>query len=211
LAETLQSVLAQTYALTEVIVVDDGSSDGSAQLAESFGPPVRVIRCPHRGIGATRQEGVAAAVGELIAMNDADDLWHPDKLGRQVTRVEQHPEADGSLVTAENFWEAGMAAEEAQYRALGRLRTTHVFAALLAHRNVFETVPLDVTCVSAEGVDWFTRAAEAGLRFDVVTDVLVHRRMHPGSTTHTGATYDSYLDVVGAALHRRRAASASPD
>jgi glycosyltransferase involved in cell wall biosynthesis len=78
LRETLKSVLAQTYPPLEMIVVDDGSTDDSAAIAESFGPPVRVIRQRNAGTAAARNAGLALAQGEYIHFLDADDLVAPD-------------------------------------------------------------------------------------------------------------------------------------
>jgi len=206
LAETLRSVLAQRHPPVEVIVVDDGSTDASADLAEAFGGPVRVIRRRNRGAAAARHVGIAAARGELIAMVDADDLWHPDKLARQVERFAQRPELDVSLVVAENFWEEGLAAEEARYRAHNRVRATHSFTSILARRSTFLEVPIDVAMTRTDCVEWFIRAAEAGVRIDVISDVLVYRRMHAASLSHAHPT-DQYLHLIKATLDRRRAAA----
>jgi glycosyltransferase involved in cell wall biosynthesis len=84
LAETLASVLHQTYRPHEIIVVDDGSTDKSASIAESFGPSVRVIRQENQGESVARNRGWAEARGEWIAWLDADDLWVPTKLERQM-------------------------------------------------------------------------------------------------------------------------------
>jgi GT2 family glycosyltransferase len=83
LRETLASVTRQTYPADEVIVVDDGSTDGSAAIAEAFGPPVCVVRQPNQGESAARNRGIALARGEWVALLDADDLWEPTKLARQ--------------------------------------------------------------------------------------------------------------------------------
>jgi len=78
IASAIESVLAQTYAIAEVIVVDDGSSDCSAEIAGSY-PQVRVIRQPNRGVGAARNAGIEAATSEWIAFLDSDDAWVPRK------------------------------------------------------------------------------------------------------------------------------------
>jgi glycosyltransferase involved in cell wall biosynthesis len=84
LRATLGSVLAQTHLSCEVIVVDDGSTDDSAGVAESFGPPVRVIRQPNQGESVARNRGIDEAQGEWIAFLDADDVWLPEKTERQL-------------------------------------------------------------------------------------------------------------------------------
>ena len=90
---TLASVLAQDLTEHEVIVVDDGSADSTAQIAARFGPPVHVIGGPRRGVSEARNEGVRRARGEYIAFLDHDDLWEPSKLRRQVEIMESNPEA----------------------------------------------------------------------------------------------------------------------
>lgn len=80
LRETILSALHQTHTPLEVIVVDDGSSDGSSAIAESFGAPVKVIRQPNRGESVARNRGMDIAQGHWTALLDADDVWLPDKL-----------------------------------------------------------------------------------------------------------------------------------
>ena len=90
LAEAIQSVLDQTFTLSEVIVVDDGSMDNSAAVAKSFGPPVRLLQNPRRMERSwSRNRGVRESRGDLIALLDADDIWLPHKLERQVPLFQQ--------------------------------------------------------------------------------------------------------------------------
>jgi glycosyltransferase involved in cell wall biosynthesis len=84
LRETLESVLQQTHPALEVIVVDDGSTDDSAAIAESYGPPVRVIRQQNQGESVARNRGIDEARGEWVAFLDADDVWISEKLERQL-------------------------------------------------------------------------------------------------------------------------------
>jgi glycosyltransferase involved in cell wall biosynthesis len=94
LAEAIGSALAQTYSPTEVIVVDDGSTDPrTAETARSYGSRVRLITRENGGVAAARQTGVEAARGALIALLDQDDRWLPRKLEAQVGDLERHPHA----------------------------------------------------------------------------------------------------------------------
>lgn len=93
LTATLESVLAQTYPRLEVIVVDDGSTDGTAAILEEFRGRVTVIRQENGGIAKARNTGMARAQGELVAWMDQDDLCRPERIALQVAAMQAHPEA----------------------------------------------------------------------------------------------------------------------
>jgi hypothetical protein len=93
--EAIGSVLAQTYRDFEIVVCDDGSTDDTAARVAAFGPPVRYLRLDPTGRpGPTRNRGTDAARGDLVAFLDDDDLWEPEKLARQVDRIDRDPEVD---------------------------------------------------------------------------------------------------------------------
>ena len=91
IAETIRSVLAQTMRDLEVVVVDDGSTDRGAEIVRSFGEPVRYLFQENAGVAAARNAGIAAARGEYIAFLDADDVWVPEKLERQLAELRRDP------------------------------------------------------------------------------------------------------------------------
>jgi len=88
IAGTLESVFAQTYPAFEVIVVDDGSTDDSASVLARYEGRIRLLRQPNQGVSAARNHGIRESRGELIAFLDADDLWDPEKLAKQVPLFE---------------------------------------------------------------------------------------------------------------------------
>ncbi|MEO1088622.1 MAG: glycosyltransferase, partial [Acidobacteriota bacterium] len=91
--DAVGSVLAQTAPALEVLVIDDGSCDGTASaLAGLRSPAVRVVSAPHRGVSAARNVGVERARGEWIAFLDSDDTWLPEKLERQLAALAEAPE-----------------------------------------------------------------------------------------------------------------------
>jgi len=99
--EAIQSVLQQTYRDFELIVVDDGSSDGTGEVVCKF-PSVRYIYQKNRGVSAARNRGIGEGRGELIAFLDSDDLWMPQKLAVQVAFMEDHPEVQ--ICQTEEIW-----------------------------------------------------------------------------------------------------------
>src|ERR1700761_203811 len=92
LPRSIGSALAALGPGDEVIVVDDGSTDGTDELVKSYGDPVRLVRGAHRGAGAARNLGYAAAAGPLVAFLDSDDEWFPDKIELQRSLFESWPE-----------------------------------------------------------------------------------------------------------------------
>ncbi len=92
LARAVDSVVAQTHSPAEVIVVDDGSTDDTAELVERRFPSVRLLRQENRGVSAARNRGIGASRGEWIALLDSDDEWRPRKLERQLSALEGQPD-----------------------------------------------------------------------------------------------------------------------
>lgn len=112
LAESIESVLAQTRPADEVIFVDDGSTDDSAAVAAGF-PGVRVLRGPNEGVSAARNRGVAESRGELLVFHDADDRLLPHALEIGVREIEAHPECGFVYGTSRTIDAAGDAIAEA--------------------------------------------------------------------------------------------------
>ena len=110
LDEAVQSVFAQTYPSWELLLVDDGSTDGSGTLAEGWARrhPARVRYLTHpgganRGMSASRNLGIAHARGRFVAFLDADDVWLPEKLAAQVALADAHPEV-GAVCGPTQYW-----------------------------------------------------------------------------------------------------------
>jgi len=96
LAKTVRSALAQTWPAQEIVIVDDGSTDDTGAIAEQLAarhPAVRVVHQANRGLSGARNRGIEEAAGDYVAPLDADDLWHPEKLSRQVAAMEAMPGA----------------------------------------------------------------------------------------------------------------------
>ena len=215
LAEALDSILAQTWRPVEVIVVDDGSTDGTAHIAAGYGAEVSYIHQANAGPAAARNRGLDAARGEFIAFLDADDLWHKEKLARQMARFEARPELELCLSHLQHFWEPEMKDEEDRLRdhRFSKPLPAYATQAMLARRTLFDAVGrFDPALRIGEDTDWFLRAADRGTVTEMVPDVLTFRRMHGSNISRDQATL---LDVLPrlfkASLDRRRRSAKRSD
>jgi glycosyltransferase involved in cell wall biosynthesis len=210
LAEAIGSALAQSRPPDEIVVVDDGSTDASADVAASFGAAVRLAREPHGGIGAARNRGVALAGGDLVAFLDSDDLWTRQKLEIQLDALARAP-ADAMVIGhVEQFASPDLAEEVLRHVVVPPgLLPGYVPGAALIRRSAFERVGPFETCFAVgEFVSWCLRARERGLPEVVIPDVVLRRRIHAANTgiRRRDSTGD-YAKILKASLDRRRARS----
>src|SRR4051794_14096920 len=212
LAEAIEGVLAQPAPPFEVIVVDDGSTDGSAAVAERYAPRVTVNRQENAGIGATRNRGVALATGDMVAFLDADDLWEPRKLELQLAAMAAEPKPDFVLGHVRQFVDPGLTPEDAaRIDCPDGLQPGYLPGALLARREAFERVgAFREDLRVGEFVDWMARAREIGLRETMLADHVLSRRLHDTNRSLEDRTdMSDFARVAKAALDRRRAAGRS--
>lgn len=209
LAAAITSTLEQTHPVHEVLVVDDGSSDESAAIAESFGVPVRVIRQPHGGQGRARNHGARLATGEWLAFLDADDLWLPGKLALQLAATLHAPGTDIVFGRVEQFFSPELG-RTGQPGPLGQAEQSGLLpSALCCRRDAFWRYggfAEDVTM--GEMLAWYSRARDDGAAFGSVDDVVVRRRIHDANTgiTHRDQR-QQFNTVIKQMLDRRRAAA----
>jgi glycosyltransferase involved in cell wall biosynthesis len=221
LAETLDSIIAQTYRPLEIIVVDDGSTDGTVSIIERYGSPVRYLEQPNSGAPAARNRGLWAAKGEFISFLDADDLWPAEKLRLQMERFEARPELDICVGHLQSFWIPELRREAERFRdhPLAQPQPGYVTTTLLARRALFDEVGgFKDTLRVGDPMDWFLRAGEYGAVMELLPEVLSYRRMHHANisweSSSTGEMTEemrsSILRVIKDSLDRRRDKSGKP-
>jgi glycosyltransferase involved in cell wall biosynthesis len=207
--EAIRSVLAQDYEPLEVVVVDDGSTDQSADVAKSFGALVRYCYQERAGIGAARNRGVELASGELLAFLDADDRWVPAKLNRQVPILLSRPAIDIVFGRARQLghgkeWDRGV--QQVDYDGPDLMAGIISGTMLIRRESFFRVGPFRTDLKIGEFVDWYARAVDAGLSHLMLPDLLLYRRLHD---TNQGVrereAITDYARVLKAALDRRRA------
>lgn len=214
---TLRSILAQDGAELEVIVVDDGSRDGSAALIARDFPAVRLIRQSNAGVAAARNTGIQAAKGEWIAFCDADDLWLPGKLAAQLQAVQAAADCRMSY-TAWAVWTSSEAepqpAELANLTSLAHdwqgasgwiypellLDCVVWTSTVLAHRSLFDEMGLfDAAWRIGEDYDLWLRLSRV-TRIERVARPLALYRQHPANITRSAPTQNYRGSVVQRAL-----------
>lgn len=202
--EAIDSILAQRHRPIEVIVVDDGSKDGTAEVCLSLGGPVTYLHQENQGAAAARNTGVAASRGSILAFLDSDDVWTPDSLEVRLERLDDEPKMIFGL--EENFFSETLDDKERARRAVptGQHRGFNP-SAMITTREVFDRVgPFDVTIGVGEFLDWYMRARHAGIQEEIVSEVVAHRRIHATNTGITTKDRSGYLTAVRRSIQRRR-------
>lgn len=204
LREAVQSVLDQGYSPAEVIVVDDGSTDGTADVARSLPGPVRYLHQHNQGPAAARNRGIEHAQGELIAFADADDLWPAGKLELQLPLL-RDAKIDIVLGRVQQVRLSEMDGETQSEEFAEPAFSVNLGSAVI-RKSVFARVGLfDETMRYSEDVDWFMRAREAGASIVTIDAVTLLYRQHEQNMTRGKSTTElNVLKALKRSLDRRR-------
>lgn len=196
-AQAIDSVLAQTFPDYEIIVVNDGSTDHTAQVLAGYGDRLHVITQANVGLSAARNSGLRVARGEMIGFLDADDLWYPDMLAATVTFLKQNPQIDLVYGAWDTIDETGRVIkplnhpsnlrEKVQADFLRAIATGNLFLVhtLLIRRKCFDCCGVfDPTLRAVEDWDLWLRMAAHRHTVDVIDTPLAHYRRHTGNMTY---------------------------
>ena len=208
IAEALASIAAQTHPPHQVLVVNDGSTDGTAELLRGY----EVLHTPRVGPAAARNRGLANAIGDLVAFLDADDLWCSGHLERAVACLRQQPETVivQGHIQRQRLGSQGFRNESRPYYFVN-------LGSLVVRRPAFGRVGmLDENLWENEDTDWMLRAWEVGLSKTVLPQVSLYYRMHQSNMVHSQRLVaGGVTTLVRRHLHRLRASGqtseASPD
>ena len=209
LEDALRSIAVQCYEPTEIIVVDDASTDDSADIAGRYA--TRLIRRPIRGgVAAARNHGVSAAHGQVLAFLDQDDRWEPSTLRTHVDALSAHPEAI-SVVHERLYVEPGCDTPSwlGRQELLARPHAAFVPSGVAFTIETFRRIgPFDERFLHASDLDWFARARFARVPVHVTPRVLLHRRIHDANDSRHLRARRELVMTVHAALSRSRESDA---
>jgi glycosyltransferase involved in cell wall biosynthesis len=202
--QALESILAQDYDAFEVIVVDDGSTDGTPEIVRRFGS-LQVIRQENQGPAAARNTAIRAGRGEFVACCDADDLWPPHRFSAQVEYLVEHPGV-GCLMGRQEWqnpppWFGRDAVH-------GDLDGIPLNSAMFRRAALDRLGAFDESFVHGEDMDLLIRMREHGIEVAVLPEVIVHRRYHGSQLTANAPDVNPLLRSMRGRLARARAAGA---
>jgi glycosyltransferase involved in cell wall biosynthesis len=206
LATTLETVLAQSYPLHEIIVIDDGSTDSSLAILSGYGERLRVTRHSNRGIAATRNVGLQQVSGELVTFIDQDDLWPTDRTRILVDALQADPTAQVAAGQVEILYER--ARPVSPLDNFGTAVREFYVGSLLIRKEVFDTVgPFHTGLGYADDVDFMMRRREAKIPTVYVDQVTLRYRLHEENTSgDRGVTNRHLMAALRESLQRRRKA-----
>jgi glycosyltransferase involved in cell wall biosynthesis len=204
LEAALRSVFESTYPVHEVLVVDGGSTDRSAEIAAGMG--ARVLSQRSTGIAAAYNEGIEGTHGDCVAFISHDDRWHPMKLEKQAAFLMLNPTVQICVSHVRHVLEGPVAPPGFRQELLDRSVPGMIMEALVARREAFDRVgPFDSSFSVSNDTDWFARARDHGLVIGVLPETLVIKRVHTSNTTLKPEGFSQQLlDVVRASVARKR-------
>lgn len=207
----IASVLSQTRPVEEIIVVDDGSDDGTGEaLAQAFGDRVRCVRQANAGVSAARNHGLRLARGRFIALLDSDDEWLPEKTQRQVAWLDAHPgfgmvlcdvmRMDAQHREFDRFRRREQLPEDGRVLKWVLLNPALAPASMMMRREVYESVGgFDESLPTGEDLDYHLRIA-ARWPIGVVDEPLVRAMRGHDGLSSLARTYDDYVRVIERAV-----------
>ena len=208
LPEAIDSMLAQSRPPDEVIVVDDGSTDATRTVLERYSPRIHSLARSPQGQPAALLAGIAVASGDVLAFQDADDIWPAPRLGMQLAAMAGDPSVEAVFGHAKQFVSPELPlAEQCTLTPSRSIIPGEITQCMLIRRTAYDRVgPFDSELDQAFFYDWLARAKAAGLRSVMLDDVVLLRRLH---RTNYGRVHAAARDRALLRALRRRIQRAS--
>jgi len=206
LRDTLESLVTQDYSSFEIIAVDDGSSDSSAEIIQSYNS-VKYIYQDNQGNAVARNRGIASSTNDVIALIDQDDLWVPEKLSTFAGYFTSHPEIDFAVAKARVFLSQGIEVPTwCRDNLLNRDIVDYSPGSIVFRRRLFNRIgPFDQSLVSGHDTDWILRVKDSDTPMGVLPDVLLLKRVHEANqSAEVTRIHAELLEVFRRSIKRNK-------
>ena len=207
LSESIESALAQTYQPFEVIVIDDGSTDSTAEVALRYEPEITYFYQPNAGSSTARNQGVRLSHGSYLAFHDADDMWAKNKLALQMQVFHDDPQVDAVFGHVKQFYSPDLD-KDTRKRIIcpeNPMPGYLPYTMLVKREAFFQVGFLGYHWEIGEDMNWIIHAREVGLKMVMLPDLLYYRRLHAENKgLRLKDKQQQRLHILKAALDRRR-------
>jgi glycosyltransferase involved in cell wall biosynthesis len=206
LRETLESLVNQDYNSLEIIAVDDGSNDSSAEIIQSF-ESIKYVHQENQGNAVARNQGIALSTGDVIALIDQDDMWVPGKLSIFCEYFTSHPEIDFATAKHRMFLSDDVEVPAwCRNDVLNQDLVDYSPGSIVFRRRLFDRIgPFDQTLVSGHDTDWVLKVKDSNTPMAVLPDVLLLKRVHEANqSSEVTRVHSELLEVFRRSIKRNR-------
>jgi glycosyltransferase involved in cell wall biosynthesis len=197
----------QTYQPLEIIIINDGSTDGSEKVARRFAQQTSYFYQSNQGAAAARNHGINKSNGDFFAFLDADDLWEPDKIWKQMDILEKDAGIDMVFGNVFQFISKDVkSVSKIKLDEEDKILPGYIPGTILIRKEAFLKVGLFSTSWKiGEFIDWYLKAIETGLSHIMLSDIVMRRRIHSSNLgIRLKDTRTDYVKIIKASLDRRR-------
>lgn len=206
IGEAIKSILYQDYPNFEIIVIDNGSIDSTAEIVKTF-HPVIYFSTPDADTAKARNLGISHAKGEYVAFLDQDDIWLPHKLTKQMQFLQQHKNYKG-VVCFQKMQLAKNCEKPHWLKAifLDTPQPAYLPSALMVEKIFIQTTgQFDTRFSLASDVAWFFKMRDANIQIGMIDEVLIERKIHQANASNKiQALYKEYFSIIRESIHKKR-------
>jgi glycosyltransferase involved in cell wall biosynthesis len=206
IAKAITSILDQTYPVYEIIVIDDGSTDNTAEVIKRF-PSINYFYKENAGVSHTLNFGLQKVKGDFITILDADDYFTLDKFEKQIKFLEQNEDVEIVFGCHQRFYDKP--SEELtmdEKEDMRRILPAYFKSGMLARKSAFDKVGLfDESVKMGDFLDWYRRAEDMKVPMKLTDDIVMYRRVHDANITlKINDHISDFVKIMKASMDRRR-------
>lgn len=204
LVEAIESALTQTYPDIEIIAINDGSTDNSAEILDQYKDRIRVFHQENKGLSVTLNRALEEATGEIVGFLDGDDIIVSNKTEKQLKEFEKNPALEATFGKMEQFLSPEFADQSDRYNLQKGELPFQAKMTLLIKKEAFEKYGLFPEVGVLDFVKWFDAAKAKGIVFNETDNLVVNRRIRENSLSQSSEYYPELLQYLRERIKQKR-------